>query len=273
MTARVILTLSLLLCLAPCFAQVADSSSVYDGGSAKESLRKPDSDFFSPADSLTDYVFNWKLTILPASLIGTGTVALAPSIIATGSSAVTSTVIDIRGSGLRRSFDDYIQYIPLAGSLLLGCTGIRTRHIFRDRALILGTSYAALAVLVNVPKALIKEKRPQFDAYNSFPSGHTATAFMGAELVRIEYGGWYAVGAYFIAGGVGFMRMYNGRHHFHDVVAGAGVGILSARIGEWSCNFWQRVFSRKGSEGSLAFTPFASPFDDGCYGLAMQYSF
>lgn len=55
---------------------------------------------------------------------------------------------------------------------------------------------------------------------------------MGAELVRIEYGGWYGAGAYAVAAGVGFMRMYNGRHWLHDVVAGAGVGILSARIGE-----------------------------------------
>ena len=55
---------------------------------------------------------------------------------------------------------------------------------------------------------------------------------MGAELVRMEYGGWYGIGAYTIAVGVGFMRMYNGRHWLHDVVAGAGVGILSARVGE-----------------------------------------
>lgn len=53
-------------------------------------------------------------------------------------------------------------------------------------------------------------------------SGHTATVFIGAELVRIEYGGWYGAGAYTIATGVAFMRMYNGRHWLHDVVAGAG---------------------------------------------------
>ena len=38
--------------------------------------------------------------------------------------------------------------------------------------------------------------------------------------------------------------MYNGRHWLHDVVAGAGVGILSARVGEWSCRLWQKSFKQ-----------------------------
>ena len=53
-----------------------------------------------------------------------------------------------------------------------------------------------------------------------------------ATVEFIEYGGGSGAGAYAVAAGVGFMRMYNGRHWLHDVVAGAGVGILSARIGE-----------------------------------------
>lgn len=217
-----------------------------------------------------DYKFKWRQTILPVSLIGAGTVALAPGFVRNGSRKVTNRVVDMRGSSRRLEFDDYVQYLPVAGSLMLGCTGIKARHSFRERAFIVATSYATLAVLTNIPKICVDEKRPQFNAHNSFPSGHTATAFMGAELVRIEYGGWYGVGAYTIATGVGFMRMYNGRHWFHDVVAGAGIGILSARVGEWSNQLWQKVFQKRGKrENSLVFTPVAAPVDGGYYGFTV----
>lgn len=135
----------------------------------------------------------------------------------------------------------------------------------------MATSYAALAVLTNIPKMYVDEKRPEFAGHNSFPSGHTATAFMGAELVRIEYGGWYGAAAYTVAGGIGFMRIYNGRHWLHDVVAGAGVGILSARMGEWSVKLWQRLLHKnKKAAKSFTFTPVISPLNDGFYGFVSR---
>ena len=105
-----------------------------------------------------------------------------------------------------------------------------------DRSLERVTSYVALGAIVNSIKYTVREPRPDGSANNSFPSGHTATTFMGAELVRIEYGDdspWYSVGAYTVAIAVGALRVYNNRHWFTDVFAGAGVGILSARIGYW----------------------------------------
>lgn len=35
------------------------------------------------------------------------------------------------------------------------------------------------------------------------------------------------------------MRMYNGRHWLHDVVAGAGVGILSVRAAKRNAQKWE----------------------------------
>lgn len=226
--------------------------------------------------STENYVFKWRQTILPASLIGVGAVALAPSFIRNSSRTITNRVIDIRGNNRRLAFDDYIQYLPVANSLMLGCAGVKAKHSFRDRAFIVAASYAALAVLTVIPKSCIDEKRPEFAGHNSFPSGHTATAFMGAELVRIEYGGWYGAGAYTVAAGVGFMRMYNGRHWLHDVAAGAGVGILSARVGEWSCRLWQRIFPKRGKrkkENNFVFTPVAAPVNGGYYGFTMGCCF
>lgn len=123
-------------------------------------------------DSLSakNYKFKWQQTILPASLIGVGAVALAPSFIRNGSRSITDKVIDVRGTHERLEFDDYVQHLPVAGSLLLGCAGIKARHSFRDRAFIVATSYAVLAALTNISKYSIKEKRPEFGGYNSFPS-------------------------------------------------------------------------------------------------------
>lgn len=61
----------------------------------------------------------------------------------------------------------------------------------------------------------------------SFPSGHTAMAFMGAEFIRKEYGWWWGVPAYLAAGYVGWTRVASGNHWTQDVLGGAAIGLLS----------------------------------------------
>ena len=60
--------------------------------------------------------------------------------------------------------------------------------------------------------------------------------------MREEYGFDMGIGAYTIAVCVAFLRLYNGRHWLNDVIAGADVGILSARIGYWMLPLYQRWF-------------------------------
>ncbi|MCD8282428.1 MAG: phosphatase PAP2 family protein, partial [Prevotella sp.] len=226
---------------------------------------------FARTDSIYSgryYEFNLKRTILPLSLVGAGAVAIAPGFINRGSKAFTNAVLDIRGNRKRIGIDNYLQYLPVVGSLSLGLAGIKARHSFVDRTLITGVAYAALGILVNVPKALVDEKRPESSTHNSFPSGHTATAFMGAELVRIEYGSWYGAGAYAVAAGVGFLRLYNGKHRFNDVVAGAGIGIISARLGEWSYKLWGGLLERK-AKNKFIVSPVIVPADGGYCGVAV----
>ena len=55
-------------------------------------------------------------------------------------------------------------------------------------------------------------------------------------MLRREYGEDYpgiAIAGYTVATGVGLLRIYNNRHWVSDVVAGAGIGILSASIMYW----------------------------------------
>ena len=193
-----------------------------------------DCDSLSVSDkNVRNYDFEWRQTILPASLIGVGAVALAPSFIRNGSRNVTRSAIGIRGDGRRLEFDDYIQYLPVAGSPDAGLrrhqgeTFIPRQGVYR-RYLLCGAGRSD-----EHPEVVHRRKKDR-SFRDTTPSlrGIRPPFSWVRSLVRIEYGGWYGAGAYAVAAGVGFMRMYNGRHWLHDVVAGAGVGILSARIGE-----------------------------------------
>lgn len=130
--------------------------------------------------------------------------------------------------------ETWAQYAPMAADLALGVFGADAGENFLGRTLELGISFVIDAAIVDaVLKNVVDEVRPDGSAHNSFPSGHTSTAFVGAELVRLEYGWGWGAGAYAVATGVGVMRVVHQRHYWWDVLAGAGVGILSANVGRW----------------------------------------
>jgi membrane-associated phospholipid phosphatase len=82
-------------------------------------------------------------------------------------------------------------------------------------------------------KELTHVTRPDASNDKSFPSGHTSHAFAAATFMAKELKDksiWYGVGAYTIATGVGVLRIMNNRHWVSDVMAGAGIGILSTNI-------------------------------------------
>ncbi len=146
-------------------------------------------------------------------------------------SGVNSVAVSLRGEYGSTRIDNWLQYAPAAAFLVSGafrsCAG---EHGFAERLIVLATSSAAEAVLVNGLKYTCCRLRPNGVTANSFPSGHAATVFMGAEQIRLEYGGWAGAGAYALATGVGLLRIYNGYHWLTDVLAGAAVGIVSANL-------------------------------------------
>ena len=83
--------------------------------------------------------------------------------------------------------DDYVQYSPVVAVYGLNLAGVRGRHSFKDRTIMLAMSYATMGIIVNTMKLAISERRPDVSTRNSFPSGHTATAFMGAQFLYEEY--------------------------------------------------------------------------------------
>ncbi len=192
--------------------------------------------------------------LIPASLITVGAVGASNGWFVKHVDKKVKDQLDEWRGDSRCHFDDYLQYFPAVSHLGLSLLGVEAKHSYSERIAVLATSYLTLGILVNGIKYTAKRARPDSYARNSFPSGHTATAFMGAELVRIEYKNsspWYGVGAYVIATGVACMRLYNERHWTSDVLAGAGIGILSARIGYWLLPFEKRLFHLKGKEESI----------------------
>lgn len=108
--------------------------------------------------------------------------------------------------------DEYSQYAPMVAVYGLNLFGIKGKHSFKDRTIILAMSYATMGIVVNVMKYSFKEKRPDSGARNSFPSEHTATAFMGAEFLRREYkevSPWIGYAGYAVAAATGYLRIYN----------------------------------------------------------------
>lgn len=133
----------------------------------------------------------------------------------------------------RTHLDDFVQYAPGVAVLGLNIAGVRGKSKFKDLILTNLLSNAILTGVVCASKGLVHEERPDKSAYNSFPSGHTAAAFAGAELLRQEYKDrsvWYGVAGYTCAAAAGYFRMYNNRHSLSDVLAGAGVGIASTKL-------------------------------------------
>ena len=151
-------------------------------------------------------------------------------------------------------FDDYLQYLPTAMYLGLSAFPTKSKHTFPEKICVAAVAFISETALVNGIKYTVREPRPNFAEHNSFPSGHTATAFTGAELVRTEYGWGWGIPAYVVATGVGFMRLYNDRHWVTDTLGGAAVGIISARIGYWLLPVSRKLFNLKSST-ALALAP------------------
>ena len=138
-------------------------------------------------------------------------------------------------TSFKTRIDDYTQFFGPAMTVGLKLGGVEGRsdwpRLFASAAM----SYGIMAGFVNGIKYTAKEMRPDGSTANSWPSGHTATSFVGATLLHKEYGltrsPWYSVAGYGVATATGIMRILNNRHWISDVMSGAGIGIMSTELG------------------------------------------
>lgn len=148
--------------------------------------------------------------------------------------------------GFHYSYDDYLQYAPAALTLGLKACGYESRSGWGRMIVSDAFSAAIMAGAVNGLKYSVGRLRPDGSRRNSFPSGHTATAFMTATMLHKEYGWrspWFSIGGYTAAAVTGISRILNNRHWLSDVIAGGAIGIGSVHLGYFITDC---IFKEKG---------------------------
>lgn len=130
--------------------------------------------------------------------------------------------------------DDYTQYAPAAIMLIAKACSYDGRTGWGQMLTADAFSIAIMTGLTRGIKYAAKRERPDNSSRNSFPSGHTGTAFMTATMLHKEYGWrnpWWSIGGYTLAAFTGVSRILNNRHWMSDVAAGAAIGIGSVHLG------------------------------------------
>lgn len=127
------------------------------------------------------------------------------------------------------TIDDYLFFLPIAGLYGFNAFSSQNRHN-TGRQTVLLISSAALASSIMIPlKHITNIDRPNGQPH-AFPSGHTTYAFVIASVFDREFrdkSKWLSVGGYTVASATGVMRVLNNEHWLSDVLAGAGIGLLS----------------------------------------------
>ncbi len=195
--------------------------------------------------------------IIPAAMITYGLVALESKPLIQLDQKIKQTIWD-KNPHKTTEVEDYTGFAPIVAVYALNMAGVKGKHNFADRTLLLGLSYVLAAAIVTPVKHATDKLRPDGSNRLSFPSGHTSQAFVSAEFLRMEYkevSPWYGVAGYAVATATGYLRMYNNKHWMSDVIAGAGVGILSVQFVYWVYPKLKQKFT-KNRNGTAMIVPY-----------------
>ncbi len=106
--------------------------------------------------------------------------------------------------------------------------------------------------MTTILKHTIRQKRPDpSDNKDSFPSGHSTSAFAFASVIAKNHSTAWGITAYTFAVLCGYQRVHENRHYIHDVLTGATIGI------SYGLSIYNRHFNGggKNSDTSYLFTP------------------
>lgn len=146
---------------------------------------------------------------------------------------------------------DYLTWVPSASVYVLDALHVKTAHSFKEH-LILDAGSLLITGGIGYGMRLVTKNKKLYNSFGTeFPSAHTASAFRGAEILHQELKAnnpWLSYSGYVVATGVGLLRLYNKDHLLSEVLAGAGLGIISTKLTYWIFN---KVENKKHSKKNL----------------------
>lgn len=131
---------------------------------------------------------------------------------------------------------DYLMWLPSASVYAMDAFHVKMQHNFKEHLILEAGSVLVTGALGFGMRKLSENINAYKSQNTKFPSGHTANAFRGAEIVHQELKASHPVlsyTGYLVATGVGLIRIYNKNHFLSEVLAGAGLGILSTKLTYW----------------------------------------
>jgi hypothetical protein len=176
-----------------------------------------------------EYKLNLKELIVPASLITLGALA-----------SHTDKYKDIlpitrpNPRDRKTPFDDIAQLAVTPSLFIFDALGDEKHHPI-DQFFVTALSYGIMVLPVRYIKDHYNSPRP-YGGNHSFPSGHTATAFIGSHVIYKEFkdtNPWIAYSGYAMGAFVAGSRVAHDKHWVSDVMAGAGIAMLSTELAYW----------------------------------------
>lgn len=249
-------------------AQQLDSAHMQEARAQHDTVGKP---YINWDKNISRNSFPYKKMILPASLVVYGVVSLHMEELKSINNKVKEEVYTER-QPRHIGVDDYLRYAPAAAVYVLNAAGVHGENNFRDRTMIYGISTLIMGSTVLSVKSIAGEMRPDGSNTLSFPSGHTATAFAAAEFMRQEYKNvspWYGIAGYAAAAATGYLRISNNKHWCSDVMAGAGIGIISTKLAYWMYPAIKRALFKDRDMNTVIMPS----YQNGALGLGMVHHF
>lgn len=283
-----IITFFAILLTATASAQVTDSIIV-SGESIVSTL--PDTPKVNPTrvrivDSLVQNAvtpikskgLSWRPVVIPIAMIGYGALATGNNWLKSINEDAQEQFFVNRRNQKETNIDDYTIYAPAVAVFSLNIAGVKGKNNMLDAFFLYAVSNAFANGFTFTTKHFTGIMRPDSSDKYSFPSGHTAAAFVAAEFLRQEYkdvSPWIGIAGYVCATGTGFLRIYNNKHWFNDVIAGAGIGIISTRLSYFLYPKVKNLIIRKadkqtGRQSSMMILP---TYTDGMVGLSLMRNF
>ena len=209
---------------------------------------------------------------LPAAMITYGLISLGDN----GIRQIDHTVrnsLEQNNRFWHISADDYLQFAPAVAAYSMKFIKVKSTHNLLDMTILYGLSNILAGGITQGIKITVGRERPDQSNTKSFPSGHTETAFVAAEFLYQEYKDqsvWISIGGYGVATFVGVARIYNNKHWVSDVVAGAGIGILSTKAVYWAYPYLRKTFGKNDKNLNTFIFP---GYSNGKISLALTHTF